>query len=194
MSRPLHGAVLIGGQSRRMGQPKHLLIRPGDTRTFAQVVADALFPHVEELVISGAGELPPPLVQVPRVHDVDGMRGPLAGLLALARHRPDVAWVVAACDMPSVNADAVGWLVSQRRSDRIAVMPRTADGRSQPLFAIYEPGVAPLLEALARSPRPGPTRLADHPRVAGPVPPPAFTDCWTNVNAPADLAALPPSG
>ena len=190
MSRPLHGAVLIGGQSRRMGRPKHLITRAGESRTFGQVVADALRPHVTELVISGAGDLPLALLGLPRVPDVVGLHGPLAGLLALSRHRPDVAWLVAACDMPAVNAEAVGWLVGQRAPNRIAVMPRTDDGRSQPLFAIYEPGAGPLLEALARSPRPGPTRLADHPRVAGPVPPPAFAHCWTNVNSPADLAAV----
>ena len=186
---PLLGAVLIGGDSRRMGQPKQLLRRGG--LTFAELAARALRPHVGEVVVSGAGELACALTVLHRVRDVPGIRGPLAGLIALSRHRPDAAWVVAACDLPLVTPDAIAWLLGQRAPGRLAVLPRTTDGRVHPLLALYEPAAGPELEALLSSGRLAPRQLQDLEAVATPTPPPPLAACWTNVNAPADLAELP---
>jgi molybdopterin-guanine dinucleotide biosynthesis protein A len=126
-----------------------------------------------------------------------GAGGPLAGMLAAARWRPDAAWVFAPCDLPAIAPEAVAWLLGERRRGRWAVLPRTAPGAPvEPLFALYEPPAHRLLEELAAAPPAGraPRRLAGHPRVAVVTVPPALAHCWAGANTPAELAALRRSG
>jgi molybdopterin-guanine dinucleotide biosynthesis protein A len=119
--------------------------------------------------------------------------GPLAGMLAAVRWRPEAAWLFAPCDLPEIAPAAVAWLLGERRPGRWAVLPRVAPGAPvEPLFALYEPPAHRLLEELARSPPPGraPRRLAAHPRVSVVTVPPALARCWAGANTPAELAAL----
>ncbi|HXT50045.1 MAG TPA: NTP transferase domain-containing protein, partial [Thermoanaerobaculia bacterium] len=123
-----------------------------------------------------------------RLADAPGVRGPLAGILAARRWDP-VTWLIASCDLPRLRAEAVEWLLAQRRPGCWAVLPR-AGGVVQPLLAIYEPQALPLLETLAVEGAPGPSRLEGHAHVATPEPPPEIADCWRGVNTPEELAAL----
>ena len=68
---PVWGCVLIGGRSRRMGAPKHLLDEKG-LAWIEQTVA-MLRQKVEQVVICGAGELPASLADAVRVDDVDDL-------------------------------------------------------------------------------------------------------------------------
>ena len=56
---PLVGALLVGGSSRRFGSPKALARLCGVT--LAERVAAALAAVADEVVVAGAGELPPAL-------------------------------------------------------------------------------------------------------------------------------------
>lgn len=190
----LLGGVLMGGESRRMGQPKQLLTWRG--LTFLERVAAAVTPHVDRLFLLGAGPTPPACDTLARLPDapVAGGRGPLAGLLAATRHAPDAAWLVVACDLPQLDAVAVAWLVAQRRAAVAAVLPRGPAGFVEPLFAIYEPAAGPLLADLAARGVRAPSRLDGHPGVATPPLPPAVAATLRNVNLPEDLAALYDAG
>lgn len=194
---PVWGGLLVGGASRRMGTPKQLLEVGGVT--LAERAAAALRPHVSGLVALGAGELPPSLDGVERLPDaaLDGDRGgppagPLAGMLAALRWRPEAAWVVVPCDLPAVEPAAVEWLAGQRQPGIWAVLPRLGDGPPEPLLALYEPEARGLLEALAAAPAAGraPHRLAGDPRVATPRVPAALARCWAGVNTPEELAGF----
>lgn len=193
-----------------MGAPKQLLAVGGVT--LADRAAAALRPHVAGLVALGAGELPPALDGVVRLPDAalddevgdpraDGSgasppprpAGPLAGMLAAMRWRPAAAWVLVPCDLPAVEAAAVGWLLGQRRPGTWAVLPRLGEGAPpEPLLALYEPAARELLEALAAAPAAGraPHRLAGHPHVATPRVPSELVRCWAGVNTPEELAAF----
>jgi molybdopterin-guanine dinucleotide biosynthesis protein A len=171
-----------------MGQPKQLMRFRGTT--LSEVAAAALAPHVEQVVLVGGGELPPGLASCPRLEDVAGLRGPLAGLLAAMRWAPRAAWVFAACDMPLVRPEAVGWLLEQRRPGRRAILPRVSGRHIEPLLALYEPQARLLLEAVAASGRAAPSLIADDPAVVSPTPPPHLADAWRSVNTPEELAAL----
>lgn len=202
VAAPVWGGLLIGGDSRRMGSPKQLLSIAGVT--LAERAAAALEAHVAGLAVLGAGELPPALEGRVRLSDVAlagtagaGPRapgGPLAGMLAALRWRPDAAWVFAPCDLPAIEEAAVAWLLAQRRPGRRAVLPRTAvDSPPEPLLALYEPAARELLEALAAGPGPrAPHRIAGDPRVATPVVPPELARCWSGVNTPGELSAFEP--
>ena len=207
VAAPVWGGVLIGGASRRMGEPKQLLRFRG--RTLLETATAALAPHVAGLALLGAGPVPAAAAALPRLADAplpegsggereqaDAERapagaGPLAGLLAALRWRPDAAWVFAPCDLPWIASEAVAWLLAQRAPARWAVLPRPSpDGPVHPLFALYEPAARAVLEELAAAGRRAPRFAAEHPRVAVvPVPPP-LARCWRGVATRDDLAAL----
>ncbi len=186
-ARPVHGGLLVGGASVRMGTPKQFLELRG--RPLVAAVAEALAARLPGVTLLGAGPVPPALAALRRLADPPGLAGPLAGMLVAMRSAPASAWLFAACDMPAVTPAAVSWLLGQRRPGRWAVIPRLAHG-PEPLLAVYEPQACPLLEDLAARGRAAPRRLVDHPMVATPEPPAALLPCFRNVNSAADLAGL----
>ena len=181
---PLRAGVLIGGRSSRMGRPKQTLTLGGTT--WAERVAAALQPRVSELCLLGDGEVPAPLAGLPRLADVPGRSGPLAGMLAAMRWDPAAAWIFAACDMPLLGAEAVAWLLDQRAPGTWAILPRRADtGQIEPLCAWYDPRAAAILETLDR-----PVALANHRKTHTPAVPPSLEAAWCNMNTPADCEGL----
>ncbi len=191
----LHGGILVGGASRRMGTAKALLVRDGET--FFERVARALAPVVERTVVLGRGALPPGAERFVRLDDDAAAPGPLGGLLAAFDSAPAAAWIITPCDLPLLTAEALHWLAAQRTPHHWAVLPRLAHGRVEPLAALYEPAAAPHLRALAASGRFTLQPLAELAGVLTPTPPAELAHCWRNVNTPAELAWLgeePPAG
>ena len=186
---PLMGGVLIGGASRRMGRPKHLL--EFDGRTFLERAVGALGSRVRGIAILGDGALPPELAATPQLADAPGLEGPLAGILTAMRWAPDRAWLVAACDLPRVTAAAVEWLIAQRGPGRWAVIPRLPSGL-EPLLALYEPQARGVLEGIAARGLRAPRLVAEHPKAHVAAPPANLLGCWDNVNTAGDLAELGP--
>jgi molybdopterin-guanine dinucleotide biosynthesis protein A len=181
-SRPILGGLLVGGHSHRMGRPKQLLA--AGRRTLGEIAAESVGSVASPVVLLGAGEVAPGLHRLLRLPDPPGVEGPLAGLTSALRWAPHATWLVAACDMPWIAPRAVEWLLGQRRPGRWAVLPRTADGRLQPLLAVYEPQAAQLVEGLIRSGNPAPRLLAQHEAVASPTVPEDLERHWGNVNTP----------
>lgn len=185
---PVWAGILIGGGSTRMGRPKHLLRRGG--RTYLERLLAALSGRVAGVALVGSGEVPTAHAALPCLPDAPGVSGPLAGMLAAMRWQPDAAWLLAACDLPFADEEAVRWLLSERRPGRWAVLPSLHEGMLEPLFALYEPQARPLLEDVARSASPAPRLIAPHEKVATPTPPDATRRAFFNVNSPADLDRL----
>jgi molybdopterin-guanine dinucleotide biosynthesis protein A len=180
----LAAGILIGGASRRMGRPKHLLELGG--RSLLERTVDALSLRAGEVVLLGSGDVPEALAGLRRLADAPGLAGPLAGILAAMRWRPDAAWIIAACDQPLISAAAVEWLLGQRRPEAWAVLPG-AEGGVEPLLAVYEPAAGGLLEKLAATGGLGPSALAGHARVHSPMPPAEIAEAWRDVNTPEDM-------
>ncbi len=139
---PLYGLVLAGGYSRRMGQDKALLEYHGVPQALwtARLLATRC-PRVflscrEEQNLGDGGAFP-------RIHDDIPNAGPFGGMLAAAALHPDVAWLVAACDLPSVTPTALDDLLLGRAGDATAFRG-AQDGLPEPLFTIYEPAFVPL--------------------------------------------------
>jgi len=168
-----------------MGRPKQLL--EVNSGTMVERVAAALAASVDEVVLIGEGEIPDALARMRRLADAPEARGPLAGMLAAVRWAPSGTWIIAACDLPEIEAAAVRWLLGQRRPGRRAVVPRLPGGL-EPLLALYEPPAAELMEDLAAVGEWAPHRLAERAHVATPEPPPELRRCWFNANTPRDLA------
>lgn len=170
-----------------MGRAKALLPGPGDV-ALASLAATALSSSVDDLWLLGAGPVPPDLAALPRLDDAADAAGPLAALLAALRHRRSATWVTCPCDLPHVRADAVRWLLAQRRPGRAAVLPRVSGGPPEPLLAVYEPAALPLLEELAARGAAGPHRLAGLAGVAVVPVPASLAPCWRDADTPRQLA------
>ena len=191
MADPVWGCVLIGGKSRRMGQPKHLLHQDG--QTWIERTVALLRSRVEQVVVAGSGHLPASLAGVRRVGDVAGLGGPLAGILAAFRLYPEVSWLVAACDLPDMEEEALRWLLAHRGPGVLAVLPDLADdGRIEPLLAYYDRACRPLLEAMAASGQRRMQWLREVEGVLTPQPPLVLRASWRNVNTPQDLGRFSP--
>lgn len=188
-ARRVVAGVLVGGHSKRMGQPKSLLALDDGEAFLARIVA-VLQPRVQRVVLLGNGPVPSGWSSIERLPDAAGLAGPLAGMLAAMRWDRRACWLFAACDLPRLRAEAVDWLLSQRRPDRWAVLPQVTPNQVEPLLALYEPPALELLENLVARGVRSPSSLAGDPAVATPMPPAPLRVCWSNVNTPEDLRRL----
>jgi len=173
------GCILIGGKSSRMGRPKQLLIKDG--QTWLQRTAGVLAEVSQQVVVAGQGDMGD--CQLPRILDVPGCQGPLAGLLAVMRWQPWATVLACACDLPDMTVAALSWLLEQRAPGVRAVIPKIGDYH-EPLLAHYDFRIRPALEAMARRDNRRLSNLigADGVRVLSP--PPGLCAAWRNVNSP----------
>lgn len=187
---PVWGCVLIGGRSRRMGTPKHLIQQDGVS--WLERTVDLLAQCTDQVVIAGAGEVPERLHRLPRVEDASGLAGPLAGILGAFRGYPHASWLVAACDLPDMRIEALRWLLACRGPGVRAILPELAgDGRMEPLLAYYDSRCREMLEVMAASGRWGLHALRREEGVITPQPPEHLRGSWRNVNTPGDLGPQP---
>ncbi len=186
LKTPVVGCVMIGGKSRRMGTPKHLLVTDG--KTWLARTVELLQPLTESIVIAGAGEIPANICNFTRLTDSPDARGPMSGLLAAMRWRPRVSWLVVACDLPNLSADALSWLLTTRKPGIWASIPALqGDSWVEPLLAHYDFRVRAALEEQAINEN---FRLGDvvgHPKVISPEVPADLAAAWRNVNTQAEL-------
>jgi molybdopterin-guanine dinucleotide biosynthesis protein A len=184
----LVGAILVGGASRRMGQPKHAL-RLADGRTLLEHVAAALAPVCDELVLLGGAVQPPPAGPWRRVADLRPGEGPLAGIEALLAAGLAERHLVCPCDVPRVTSALLAALAAP--SARPAtVLQVEGEAAPRPLPACFTSAalaaVSAALDAGARSVR-GVIAALDAEVVAAPV---EWAALLQNVNEPGDVARL----
>jgi molybdopterin-guanine dinucleotide biosynthesis protein MobB len=188
LKTPVYGCILIGGKSSRMGEPKHLLHKGG--KTWLEITVEQLEQVTQGVVIAGAGALPEALAGHARLADVPEASGPMAGLLAAMRWAPHASWLVAACDLPNLNVDALQWLLSTRASGIWATLPKLPESPGvEALLAHYDFRCYELLEILVAERNFCPARIAQNPKVITPAPPPHLRPAWTNVNTEAELTS-----
>ena len=189
LARPLYGCVLFGGESRRMGTAKHLLPVEGGSETWLERTVRLLERRCRRVVIAGRGEIPAALSGHPRLEDIPGAEGPLAGVLAAMRWNPEACCLVAACDLPGLTDEALEWILAQRRPGVWVVLPRIeGTDRVEPLLAGYDVRSRAILEDLVLSGRFGLKSLAGHARVRVFTVPPHLAGAWGDVDTPEGLA------
>lgn len=143
MIAPLHGLVLAGGRSTRMGRDKAALAYHG--RSQLEAAWALLAPRVERCFVSVRPDQVAEPTRAGHPQIVDGAEGvgPAAGLLAAHRAHPEAAWVVLACDLPFLDAATLDRLLAGRDPARLATAFRSAhDGLPEPLCAVWEPAAA----------------------------------------------------
>ncbi len=157
MKRPLHGLVLAGGRSERMGRDKAALVHP-DGRPLARRTHDLLVAAgCAEVYLSLREEqaLPPGFEdkpEVPVIRDTADARGPLAGMLAAMRATPDADWLVVACDLPRLGLETLTALLLERRAgEPFLAFRSSSDELPEPLCAVYGAEALPILEEAVRA-------------------------------------------
>ncbi|WP_319549657.1 molybdenum cofactor guanylyltransferase [Desulfogranum marinum] len=187
LDAPVWGCVLVGGKSRRMGRAKHLIRHQG--KTWLERTVEVLQHQTEKVIVSGAGELPDSLAELDQIADVEGLAGPIAGILAALRYKPEVSWLIVACDLPEMNEQALQWLLSRRRIGRHAVLADLeGNGRVEPLLAYYDYRCRKAVEDIVAAGSLRINRLQGVPGVFIDQPPASLRRCWRNINTPSDLA------
>ena len=136
----LHGLVLAGGQSQRMGHDKALIAYHAENQL--RHTANLLSEQCHDVFVSCREEQAESYRQfgIPLITDRYLGIGPMGGLLSAQQFRPGAAWVVAACDMPFLDHTTFTQLCIERNQFRFATAFRSPDsGALEPLFACYEP-------------------------------------------------------
>jgi len=192
--------ILIGGRSGRMGRDKALVELGG--QTFAEraltTVHEAF--HDSRVTFVSANEAQFGIEAIrggaPFVFDLVEGRGPLGGIHAALSYA-QTPWIfVMACDCPFVTAELLRLVVSFCSDEFGAVVPEQADGRLQPLCALYKTATArPIVEEIIDRPRVPPPMheivkelsprlvgLADYAHLTG------AKDFFLNINDSSDLA------
>lgn len=170
-----------------MGHPKHL-IRGENGQTWVEHTANLLSSFVEEVVLSGQGEVPDSLSHLQRLADIPEVKGPLTGILAAMRRHPDSCWLLIACDMPNISKEALQWLIANRSEGSFGVVPRLHDdGFVEPLLALYEPQARKYFEELAAASLFRISRVVERSKILTPVVPTHLATSWLNINTPEQL-------
>jgi molybdopterin-guanine dinucleotide biosynthesis protein A len=185
MSERVIGAVLAGGASRRMGEPKALVELAG--RPLIAHAVDAVADAGLEPIVVAKPDSPVPDLGVTVLDEPAEPQHPLCGIVAALRYAGTRPVVVMGCDMPLVPPALLGTLA--RLADPVATV--AIDGEIEPLLARYEPAVEPALMASLKNGTALRTAIeALHPRLITEADLSAYGDpnrIALNVNSPEDL-------
>ncbi len=185
---PIAGLVLSGGHSKRMQRDKAALLIDGQHQLGRAV---ALLRHVcaDVFVSVRPDQINDPMrSQYPQVIDQIQDVGPAAGILAAFALRPDHAWLIAAVDLPLLDAATLNQLVSERNPQLMATAFVSAhDGLPEPLCTIWEPASRAPLETFLSGGRSCPRKfLLNHPTQLIQL---SSSNTLANVNTPEEYAA-----
>jgi molybdopterin-guanine dinucleotide biosynthesis protein A len=147
VTETVHGLVLAGGQSRRMGRDKALMKMHGESQLGHAV--SLLREALPEVYVSARPEQQnePVRRRFPLIVDQYSGLGPVAGILSALESR-NAAWLVVACDLPNLDSITIDYLLEHRSASHPFTAYRSSvDDLPEPLCAIYEPAALPLIKA-----------------------------------------------
>lgn len=178
-------AILAGGRSSRMGEPKPGVLL-GGIPLLAHPIAAARAAGAEPWVIAKADTPLPPL-DCEVLTEPEAEFHPLAGVVAALEAAGNRPLVAVGGDMPFVGERLIAWLASQPMTTATE-----AAGRIQPLLARYARSDAAALRAAVDANEPARHAVMSlSPKVIGETDLGRFGDPWLltfNVNTPEDLA------
>jgi molybdopterin-guanine dinucleotide biosynthesis protein A len=134
------GIILAGGKSSRMGSNKALMLYKNQ-RLIDMAIAN-LTPLVEELLISSNEPIPDIGLKI--VSDIHKNIGPIGGLHACLTESKTAINLVVPCDVPMLPEGLYENMLGKMGSFD-AVIPKYADGKLEPLIAMYNKSSAPAI-------------------------------------------------
>ena len=143
MTWQVSGAVLAGGQSRRMGSDKAALLIHGEP-LLGRVVR-LLRSVTPDVAVIGPPERAALVPGAPIFPDRWPRQGPLGGIATALQALAGDAVLVVGCDMPCLNPALLRHLLARAAAYDAVVVH--ADGQTHPLHAVYQRRCLPALEA-----------------------------------------------
>jgi molybdopterin-guanine dinucleotide biosynthesis protein A len=144
----VHGLVICGGQSTRMGKDKSLLDYHGRPQRYhlyqlLQPFCKQVFLSCNEQQRAGIPEGYNAIIDAPPYRDI----GPMAALLSAFEHYPGKTFIVLACDYPFFSTGEIAQLaVAAKQAASCAAFCHEESGIYEPLLAVYAPGMQPVLQ------------------------------------------------
>jgi molybdenum cofactor guanylyltransferase len=139
---PVTAFVLAGGKSSRMGQDKAFLQLGG--RTLLELALDLAKNAADGVLIVGSAEKFAAFGPV--VEDVYPGQGPLGGIHAALTQTSTDLNLMLAVDLPFIHPSFLRYLIARGRETAAGIVVPKADGRSQPLCALYRRSFADVAE------------------------------------------------
>ena len=134
--------ILSGGKSSRMGTNKALL--KINDKTNIERIRDRLKPHFDDIILVTNNSEDYRFLGLKMTKDQFPGMGPLAGLHAGLSVSDYETNIIVACDMPFVSGELAETFCS-KLSGHDAVVP-VIHGKQQPLFAVFQKGITPIIE------------------------------------------------
>jgi len=138
-----HAIILAGGKSSRMGTDKATL-QVGN-ETLIERLVRILSPHFDGIIISTSSNAPTPKNNLRYVADEQSGCGPLMAIYSCLKASPSSVNFFIACDIPDVNIPLILRLLSYASSHEI-IAPSFKKDFSEPLFAVYNRSILPVIE------------------------------------------------
>jgi molybdenum cofactor guanylyltransferase len=140
--------VLAGGRSRRMSTDKSLL--PIDGRPMIEHICRQLRGTFRRLLISANDPERFSFLGLDVIPDRVRDQGPLMAVASALEASESELNLIVGCDIPRIPLPIVRRLLAEAQ-DADIVLPVMADGKEQPLFAVYHRSVRPSLDAALES-------------------------------------------
>lgn len=141
---PLHGLVLAGGKSQRMGEDKGLIDYHGKPQR--EYLKDVLQKVCDQVYYSIRPDQAAADLNGPAIPDTFTGLGPFGAILSAFRENPNNAYLVVACDLPLLDEAGLQQLIRQRNTSKIATaFHNPVTGWPDPLVTIWEPRAYPVL-------------------------------------------------
>lgn len=192
-----NAAILVGGQSTRMGAPKSALQLNG--RALVEIAIEQVAPLADRIALVGrmddatraAANRLVNSQAITTLEDDPAFAGPLAGIVSALSSAPDANWLVLSCDMPAMSTDALRWLLDHHNpAHRAIVARRSAADDIEPFPALYRAGIADEIRLCAADCGGSLRRVLSKLAAAAVTIPDGLEPCWRNCNTPADWQAF----
>jgi molybdopterin-guanine dinucleotide biosynthesis protein A len=141
MKTDFAGFILVGGKSSRMGKDKFLLKING--KTFLQTAFETLEKAGVEQISVSVSEKTNLIEDFPIIEDIYKNRGALSGIHSALVYSKSSFSIILACDYPFVSVELIEFLMNMAiiENEFDAFAPIQADGKIQPLCAVYKTGI-----------------------------------------------------
>jgi molybdopterin-guanine dinucleotide biosynthesis protein A len=140
--------IMAGGQSRRMGADKSLLLIDG--RPMVEAIANQLRGSFSQILISANEVEKLSFLNLPIIRDRIPGQGPLMGIASALQASENELNFVVACDIPYIDLHYVRRMLME--ADGVDVVVPTTDGkRYETLFAVYHRSILGIINEVLAS-------------------------------------------